>query len=80
MLTILIIIAALAGLLGLGALAALLWLGRSLSWSTIEDDEPAAGTPRHRGLPLWLTAWLRPRRDLLTYRRDERGRFRRYRR
>jgi hypothetical protein len=77
---ILTIVAVLGGLLGLGALAALWWLGRSLTWSTIDDDAPADGAPRHPVLPLWLTAWLRPRSRLLTYRRDERGRFRRYRR
>lgn len=72
------IVAILACLLGLGALAVLWWLGRSLTWSTIEDDAPADGERPHP-LP-WLAAWLKPRSRRLTYRRDRRGRFRRHRR
>lgn len=74
MLTILTIIAAIAGLLGLGALVALMWLGRSLSWSTLDEEEPRIGVPRQRVLPIWLTAWLKPRSELLTHHRDKPGR------
>jgi hypothetical protein len=80
MVKILTIVAVLGGLLGLGALAALWWLGRALTWSTIEDDQSSDGAPHRSILPLWLAALLRPRSRLLTYRRDERGRFRRHRR
>jgi hypothetical protein len=78
--TILTVVAIAGAVLGLGALAALCWLGRSLAWSTIEDDESADAEHRRPLLPLWLTAWLRPRSRRLTYRRDARGRFRRHRR
>ena len=36
---ILIAVAVIAGLLGLWAVAALLWLGRSLRWSVMDDDQ-----------------------------------------
>lgn len=78
--TILIALAAVAGLLGLCAVLALLWLGRTLQWSTLEDDQIDFSTPTGRGRFRWFTSWMKPRDDLLTYRRDHLGRFRKHRR
>ena len=74
----LIIIAALV-LVACGLLLALFARWVSRSWTVLEDDHP---TERESKGALW--SWLLgragrgPRR--LTYRRDERGRFRRHRR
>lgn len=52
------------------------WVSRS--WTVLEDDD--AAEHKHHGLWLRLLGWAGrgPRR--LTYRRDERGRFRKHRR
>lgn len=76
--TVLLIIAALVVLAG-GALVALFGTWVSKSWTVLEDDE---AIERKGDVSLWhrLSGWAGrgPRR--LTYRRDERGRFRRHRR
>lgn len=74
---------------GLGTAAAALplwlaarWLGRS--WEVLDDDQlgdKLAGPEQH--LPaawLGLRGWFKSKPRRLTYRRDERGRFRRVRR
>lgn len=78
--TILITLAIVAGLLGLSAAAALLWLGRTLHWSTIDDDQLDFSAPAGRGKFRRFTSWMKPRDHLLTYRRDRLGRFRKHRR
>lgn len=70
------------------ALGLLLWAGGrwlARSWEVLDDDQLAdkltgQGTPESPGLWLLVRGWLAggPRR--LTYRRDARGRFRRFRR
>jgi hypothetical protein len=53
------------------------WLARS--WEVVDDDD----IRQHTGTStFWFHAlgWLKPKGWLLTYRRDERGRFRRHRR
>ena len=77
---ILLMLAGLAGLLALGALAALLWLGRTLNWAELDDDHTGLPTPAGRTWFGRLTAWAKPKHNLLTYRRDARGRFRKHRR
>ena len=58
-----------------------LWLVRSLKWESVDDDQLeyrlSRGRSSGRG---WFGGLLAPRHRLLTYRRDRRGRFRRYRR
>jgi hypothetical protein len=66
---------------GVGALIFGLWLLRTLKWEAVEDDQlefrmPRGGAPG-RG---WFKGLIASRQRLLTYRRDRRGRFRRYRR
>jgi hypothetical protein len=71
----------LSALIGLGCLLGGVWLLRSLRWEIVDDDQVndriGHGVKR---VPGWLRGWIKPRAPLLTYRRDERGRFRRYRR
>lgn len=74
-----ILIAVAAVLLALCALVtwASRWLARS--WEVVDDD----ALRQHTGTStFWFYAlgWLRPNTPRLTYRRDERGRFRRHRR
>lgn len=76
---VLIVVAVLAGLIGLGALATLLWLGSTLQWSNLDDDRIDFSAPQGRKRFGWF-GLLKPRNDLLTYRRDALGRFRKYRR
>ena len=81
----LIILTGLFAAVAIGAIVALTWLGRGLRWETIEDDQ-LDYEGRRRGASAAFRAWLRrhawfgSKRRLLTYRRDDRGRFRRYRR
>ena len=65
--------------LAVGALLALFARWVSRSWAVVEDEEPEAGKVPG-SVWSWLLAWTGrgPRR--LTYRRDERGRFRKHRR
>ena len=77
-----------AAALAVIALGLLLWAGGrwlARSWEVLDDDQLAdrltgQGAPESPGLWLLLRGWLAggPRR--LTYRRDARGRFRRFRR
>jgi hypothetical protein len=82
----LIILTGLFVAVAIAALLALAWLGRSLRWEVVEDDRLDYATARGRGVPAALRFWMRrrgwfgPKKRLLTYRRDELGRFRRYRR
>ena len=77
---VLVLIVLLVGV-GIVCLAGCAWMLRSLRWEVVEDDDLHDHTGRKRAGALgWLTAWLRPKALLLTYRRDERGRFRRHRR
>jgi hypothetical protein len=75
------IVSAVAGAIGIASLAALAWLWRALKWEVVDDDQLhyriARGRLPRRG---WLKGWIKPKNPLLTYRRDEQGRFRRYRR
>jgi hypothetical protein len=81
----LIILTGLFAAVTIGAVVALMWLGRGLRWEMVEDDQ-LDYERRHRGASAAFRAWLRrhawlgAKRRLLTYRRDDRGRFRRYRR
>ena len=58
------------------------WLGRS--WEVLDDDQLSdklAGPGQHSPAAwLGLRGWFKRKPDRLTYRRDERGRFRRVRR
>ena len=69
---------------GLGAAAmplwlAARWLGRS--WEVLDDDQLSdrlVGTAQHSSADwLGLRGWFKRKPRRLTYRRDERGRFRR---
>lgn len=77
---ILIAFAAVAGLTALCAITALLWLGRTLRWATLDDDQLDSHTTAGRTRFGWLSFWRKPKHSLLTYRRDRLGRFRRHRR
>lgn len=64
---------------GTGCLLGVIWMVRTLRWEVVEDDQfhdRLAGRNGRR----WFGTWFGPRSPMLTYRRDERGRFRRYRR
>lgn len=52
------------------------WFARS--WEVVDDE---AFLDRERGAHFWfhIKGWLKPGARQLTYRRDTRGRFRRYR-
>jgi hypothetical protein len=82
----LIILTGLFVTVAIGAVAALAWLGRTLRWEVVEDDrldyEPSVRRGPTAAFRAWLRrrSWLGSKRRLLTYRRDELGRFRRYRR
>ena len=75
----LIILVVLAAAIGIACLLGVVWMLRTLRWEVVEDDQLHDRIGRGRG-GHWFTAWFRPRSPMLTYRRDERGRFRRYRR
>ncbi len=68
------------GVLGFGLLLWLASLWLSLSWEVLDDDQLSEklSDPTQHSQAVWLriASWFRrgPRR--LTYRRDERGRFR----
>lgn len=69
------------GAIAIVSLSLLVMLYRWLTtgWQVVSDDE----LHEREGFnaALWTSlGWLRPGRRQLTYRRDERGRFRRYRR
>jgi hypothetical protein len=76
-----LMLTALCVVVGLIALMLGLRLLRALRWETVEDDQLEFRLGR-RGAPVrgWFTGLLASRQRLLTYRRDRRGRFRRYRR
>jgi hypothetical protein len=76
-----LILTALGIAVGIAALLLGLWLLRTLKWEAIEDDQLEFRLPQGRSRARgWLKGLLVPRHRLLTYRRDRRGRFRRYRR
>lgn len=59
------------------------WLWLAQSWEVLDDDALAAKVSgRGQSLAVWLRArgWMGRGQRKLTYRRDERGRFRRIRR
>lgn len=74
------VLSLLGAAVGLGCLVAAVRLWRALKWEVVDDDQLhdriAAGRSPGGNR---LKAWLKPRTRLLTYRRDRRGRFRRYR-
>ena len=74
-----IILIGLTAAIGIACLFGVVWMLRSLRWEVVDDDQLHDRIGRGRG-GTWFTAWFRPRSQMLTYRRDERGRFRRYRR
>jgi hypothetical protein len=77
----LIIVTLLSAVLGAGCLVGGLWLLRTLRWEVVDDDQLSERIGHGSALrPGWLTDWIKPKTPMLTYRRDERGRFRRYRR
>jgi hypothetical protein len=76
-----IILILLSATVGIGCLLTGIWLWRALKWEVVDDDElheriSPDGWSRRK----WLGSWFKPKPPLLTYRRDRRGRFRRYRR
>ena len=76
-----IILILLSATVGIGCLLTGIWLWRALNWEVVDDDDlherisPGAWSRRK-----WLRGLLKSKPPLLTYRRDRRGRFRRYRR
>lgn len=76
-----LILTALCLAVGIAAFLLGLWLVRTLRWESVEDDQFEYRVPGGRSSGRgWFKALLVPKRRLLTYRRDRRGRFRRYRR
>jgi hypothetical protein len=68
-------------ILVLGTMVALAWLLRNISWEVLDDDQLDYGMPTQRvNAFAFARNWLKARPKMLTYRRDNRGRFRRHRR
>lgn len=71
----------LAGAIIIGTAAAFAWLFATLKWDVLDDDQIQFGrTPVYASGWDWAKAKLKQRPRMLTYRRDNLGRFRRHRR
>lgn len=79
-----IVVAGLA-ILALGSFVWGSWLWLARSWEELDEDQfhaKLSETGSARSSDLWsrMRFWFRPKHRQLTYRRDERGRFRHHRR